>query len=70
MEIGSRVDFRSILNLVNNDIVEDPTLSRDENKECEECHKKGCVFFQAHGDGDEAMALIFMCIHCKHKWIG
>ena len=55
---------------MNNDIVEDTTLSRDENKECEECHRKGCVFFQAHGDGDEAMALIFMCIHCKHKWIG
>ena len=52
------------------DIIDDPTLSRDENKECEECHQKGCVFFQAHGDGDDAMALIFMCIHCKHKWIG
>ena len=70
LDVFSVVYFRSILNLVNNDIVEDPTLSRDENKECEECHEKGCVFFQAHGDGDEAMALIFMCIHCKHKWIG
>ena len=49
---------RSILNLVEDDIIDDPTLSRDENKECEECHKKGCVFFQAHGDGDDAMALI------------
>ena len=61
---------RSILNLVEDDVIDDPTLSRDENKECEKCHQRGCVFFQAHGDGDDAMALIFMCTHCKHKWIG
>ncbi|KAK8821832.1 hypothetical protein WA556_002277 [Blastocystis sp. ATCC 50177/Nand II] len=69
-KISYKAESRSILNLVEDDIIDDPTLSRDENKECEECHQKGCVFFQAHGDGDDAMALIFMCIHCKHKWIG
>ena len=62
--------YRSILNLVENDVIDDPTLSRDETKEYEFCHQRGCVFFQAHGDGDDAMALIFMCIHCRHKWIG
>ena len=61
---------RSILNLYEDDMINDPTLSRDENIECESCHQEGCVFFQAHGDGDDAMALVFMCIHCKHRWIG
>lgn len=61
---------RSLVDLVEQDVVNDPTLSRDENKVCEKCGQKGCVFFQAHGDDDDAMALIFMCINCKQKWIG
>ena len=61
---------RSLVELVEQDVVNDPTLSRDENKVCEKCGEKGCVFFQAHGDDDDAMALIFMCINCKQKWIG
>ena len=62
--------LRSLIEHVKQDVVNDPTLSRDENKVCEKCGEKGCVFFQAHGDDDDAMALIFMCINCKQKWIG
>ena len=63
--------LRTQLDKIPNDIIYDPTLQRDRGHECEKCHHKGAVFFQAKvSDGDTRLQLIFVCTNkaCVHKW--
>ncbi|KAK8797111.1 hypothetical protein WA158_004321 [Blastocystis sp. Blastoise] len=49
-------------------ITSDPTLPKARDAICPHCGEKGAVYFQAHGNEKEAMALIFVCLHCQKSW--
>ncbi|KAH9254258.1 hypothetical protein BASA81_007859 [Batrachochytrium salamandrivorans] len=60
------------LELVDTQMVYDPTLPRTSNpnaKVCPECSSYQAVYFQASTGRDADMNLIFICCSCKHKWM-
>jgi DNA-directed RNA polymerase II subunit RPB9 len=60
----------SKLEKVDNAVVSDPTLPRTKDITCSKCGRREAVFFQADHTTGEDMGLIFVCVHCKHKWLG
>lgn len=60
------------LDLVDTQVIHDPTLPRtnDPNKKmCGKCGHFQAVFFQAGTGRDSDMHLIFICCKCTHKWM-
>jgi len=58
------------LDLLDSEIVQDPTLQRTNKTECPNCDHNEAVFFMARSGGTNSdMALVFLCVQCKHKWI-
>ena len=60
------------LDLVDPDLVRDPTLPRTFNTECAKCHGHEAVFFMSRSGGkDSDMGLVFLCANenCLHKWL-
>lgn len=46
---------------------DDPTLPRENDFLCPKCYKKGAVYFQLpERVKNDAMTLVFVCIHCTH----
>eukprot|EP00752_Nemacystus_decipiens_P007449 g6658.t1 len=63
------------LDIVQTDVVDDPTLQRSKNAICEKCNYNEAVFFQAdEGAKSQSLSLIFVCTNraCGHKpyWSG
>mmetsp|Transcript_23611 Transcript_23611/g.30857 ORF Transcript_23611/g.30857 Transcript_23611/m.30857 type:complete len:115 (+) Transcript_23611:228-572(+) len=59
------------LDIIPNDIVEDPTLQRSNDAQCQACNNTEAVFLQAEQSAkSESLALIFICCACGHKWVG
>lgn len=59
------------LETINPEVVNDPTLQRSRNNRCENCGNKEAVLFQAEsGVTAKSLSLIFVCCHCRHKWVG
>lgn len=60
------------LDIVQTDVVDDPTLQRSKNAICEKCNYNEAVFFQAdEGAKSQSLSLIFVCTNraCGHKWV-
>ena len=55
---------------VDGSVVSDPTLPRAKDARCVKCGKREAVFFQGDSGRDSDMALVFVCVHCRHKWLG
>lgn len=58
----------NILHTVPSAIADDPTLARSQQANCSNCGHNEAVFFQS--DVAQALALIFVCCNCGHKWVG
>ena len=51
------------------DLGEDPTLPKNNDKECPNCEGLRCVYFQSHSTkAEQGMRLYFVCCTCGHKW--
>merc|ERR1712224_470069 len=51
------------------DLGEDPTLPKNNDKECPNCSGMRCVYFQSHSTkAEQGMRLYFVCCTCGHKW--
>ncbi|GMH80508.1 hypothetical protein TrLO_g15756 [Triparma laevis f. longispina] len=58
-----------ILGSVSSALSDDPTLSRSDEVNCEECGHKTAVFFQSTATGMNCLPLVFICCNCGHKWV-
>ena len=58
-----------ILGTVSSGLVDDPTLSRSNEANCEECGHNTAVFFQSTATGQNSLPLVFICCACGHKWV-
>ena len=59
------------LEKIPDDIIADPTLTREKNITCPKCGGSEAIFIQAKaGAADDRMKLIFVCTNeaCVHKW--
>ncbi|KAJ8599912.1 hypothetical protein CTAYLR_002847 [Chrysophaeum taylorii] len=64
-EVSTRLDA------INSDVVDDPTLQRSREVTCDKCRRNEAVLFQAEsGVTAASLSLIFVCCHCKNKWVG
>ena len=64
-EVSTRLDT------IHKDIVEDPTLQRSYDVNCDNCGHNEAVLFQAEsGVTAASLSLIFVCCNCGHKWVG
>lgn len=63
---------RTQLNTIPADVVQDPSLQRGKNVTCRKCGTHEAVFFQAKASqaSEDRMAIIFVCISCRHRWQG
>ncbi|KAK8946541.1 hypothetical protein KSP39_PZI007139 [Platanthera zijinensis] len=52
------------------DIAADHTLPRTKSVRCSVCNHPEAVFFKANPEGEEGMALYFVCCNpsCGHRW--
>lgn len=52
------------------DATADPTLPHTKSVRCCNCNNSEAVFFEAPSEGDEGMALFFVCCNpnCGHRW--
>jgi DNA-directed RNA polymerase II subunit RPB9 len=57
------------LEAVDSAVAQDPTLPRTFDANCPNCSGKEAVFFQQESGRDSDMALIFLCVQCKHLWL-
>ncbi|KAG5183841.1 hypothetical protein JKP88DRAFT_260688 [Tribonema minus] len=59
------------LDIVHEDVVNDPTLQRSKHQICDRCNYSEAVFFQADDSAkSSSLSLIFVCTHCGKKWVG
>ena len=58
------------LDTVDGSVVTDPTLPRTKDARCGKCGKREAVFFQGDSGRDSDMALVFVCVRCRSKWLG
>ena len=58
------------LEAVDASVIMDPTLPRAKDARCGRCGNHEAVFFQGDSGRDSDMALIFVCVKCKNKWLG
>lgn len=58
------------LDIVHEDVVNDPTLQRSRNVDCMKCHHNEAVFFQADDSSQSlSLSLFFVCSSCGFKWV-
>ena len=61
------------LEKIPDDIISDPSLTREKNIVCPKCQGHEAIFIQAKATpSDDRMKLIFVCtnVACIHKWQG
>ena len=55
---------------INYDVIADPTLPRTYNAQCPNCEGTEAVYYQSPvGKNDEALVLVFVCVHCQRTWL-
>eukprot|EP00941_MAST-03F_sp_MAST-3F-sp1_P004561 g4561.t1 len=59
-------DTKMKLSQVNDDCINDVTLQRTGNANCETCGGSEAVFFMTH---DDTMKIVSVCRSCRNKWI-
>jgi len=65
-------DTRTQLEIIPEDITDDPTLQRNPQVPCPECGNEGAAFIRSHDGGkDSTLSLIWVCLHyeCRYRWI-
>ena len=65
-------DTRMQLEIIPDDITDDPTLQRSMEAHCPKCNNQGGAYIRSHDGGKETtLALIWVCLNydCRYRWI-